>query len=226
MRNRNSIALAASIFLSLFALQTSAYETGDIFVRAGLTSVQPDESSKVLTSDDTPLAGSFANVDSNTQLGLTATYMLTPSWGVELLAATPFKHTVSATVPGLLTDANVAEVKHLPPTLSAVFYFTTSGAFKPYIGAGLNFTTFFNEDAVSSFEAAAGSTDVSLSDSWGLASQIGFDYELTEKWSLNASARFIKIRTEADIQTTDLGLIETTVDIDPTVYTLSIGYTY
>jgi outer membrane protein len=120
----------------------------------------------------------------------------------------------------------VAEVKHLPPTLSAVYYFDTSGNFKPYLGAGLNFTTFFSEDATASFEAAAGSTDVSLSDSWGLAVQFGIDYELSEKWSLNASARHIVISTDADIQTTDLGLIETTVDIDPTVYSLSVGYKY
>lgn len=226
MKNSKAAIAILGLTSSLYCLNSFAYETGDILVRIGATIVQPNDESTVLTSDGSVLTGSFADVDNNTQLGLTATYMLSSQWGVELLAATPFQHQVSATVPGLLANAKVAEVKHLPPTLSAVYYFGQSATIHPYLGLGVNFTTFFNEDAESSFEAAAGSTDVSLSDSWGLSAQIGLDYELTEKWSLNTSIRYIKINTDADIRTEDLGLIETSVDINPTVYTLSIGYLY
>ncbi len=67
--------------------QAFAYETGDIVVRAGVAHVAPS------TSDNTNIPG--LDVDSNTQLGLTGTYFFAPSFGVQLLAATPFKHDIT-----------------------------------------------------------------------------------------------------------------------------------
>lgn len=81
------------------------------------------------------------NVSNNTQLGLTFTYMATDNIGVELLAATPFRHKV-----GTAATGNIATVHHLPPTLMAQWYFgDSSSKLRPYIGAGINYTTFFDE---------------------------------------------------------------------------------
>ncbi len=85
--------------------------------------------------------GSF-NVSNNTQLGLTFTYMATDNIGVELLAATPFRHKV-----GTGPTGTIATVHQLPPTLMAQWYFgDAQSKVRPYVGAGISFTTFFNED--------------------------------------------------------------------------------
>lgn len=112
--------LIAAAFASPAAM---AHQAGDILVRGGLAFVSPQTS-----SDD------VLDIDSNMQLGLTLSYMLTDNWGVELLAATPFSHSVST--PGL---GEVAKAKHLPPTLMAQYYFGDANSkVRPYVGAGIN----------------------------------------------------------------------------------------
>ncbi len=58
------------------------------------------------------------DVSNNTQLGLTFTYMATDNIGIELLAATPFRHKI-----GTGDTGDIATVRHLPPTLMAQWYF-------------------------------------------------------------------------------------------------------
>jgi outer membrane protein len=78
------------------------------------------------------------------------TYFFNDNIAAELiLAVTP--HDVSAvnvTVPGALTNADIdlGDVWLLPPTLTLQYHFRTGSKFKPYVGAGVNATFFFNED--------------------------------------------------------------------------------
>ena len=54
---------------------------------------------------------------------------------------------------------------------------------------------------------------------------MGFDYEIDDKWLINASARYIAIDTTATFTVADVkGSVD--VDIDPFVYTLSLGYKF
>jgi outer membrane protein len=210
-----------------------AYDAGDIILRAGATYVAPqDSSSKVALNGSTlSLSGGDSElaVDDNTQLGLTFNYMLTKSWGLEVLAATPFQHTASGK--GELAGLNIADVKHLPPTVSAVYYFDSEKAFKPYVGAGINYTIFFDEELTSEADttlSGLGLTNgsVELTDSWGLALQAGFDYEINPQWMINASVRWIDIDTEATITFDGGNKITSDVEIDPWVYTISVGYRF
>src|SRR5690606_33287466 len=94
--------------------------------------------------------GGKATLDSDTQLGLNFAYMVTDKVGIELLAATPFSHDVGvAGLQGGLAGLNgkLGSIKHLPPTLSVVYYpLNNASAFKPYVGAGINYTWFFDEE--------------------------------------------------------------------------------
>lgn len=191
-------------------------------VRAGAAHVAPNTDSSFIAIDGTA-TDSEVDVDSNTQLGLTATYMLNPRFGIELLAATPFTHEITAKG-GALNGAKVGEASHLPPTLSAVYYFTDSG-FRPYVGLGLNYTTFFDEEVAADLEGLLGDSDMKLSDSWGWAAQVGADLELNERWSVNASVRYIAISTDAEI-TNGTNRVTADVDIDPYVYSLMVGYRF
>lgn len=199
--------------------QAMAYETGDWVVRVGATNVAPDDSSGNVMVGGADL-GVGVNVDSNTQLGLNIAYFFSPKWNLELLAATPFSHDI-----GLNTVGALGSTKHLPPSLTANYYFADADAkFQPYVGAGLNYTVFFDEEFTDANDAA-GFNDLDLDASFGVTAQAGFDYIIDSKWHVNASVRWIDIDTDA---TFDLNGASGSVDvaIDPFVYTLSVGYTF
>ena len=201
-----------------------AYEAGDIILRAGIASVQPDESSSDLELNGTDLAGTSAGVDNNEQLGLTGTYMLTSNLGVGLLAATPFEHDITAN--GLGVDAGSA--KHLPPTLTLQYFpMDASSDFQPYAGIGINYTAFFDEQVDSELETLLGSSgDLELDDSIGLALELGFDYAIDEHWLLNAAVWYIDIETSADFKFDNGNRVKADVDIDPWVYMVGVGYKF
>ncbi|WP_313083284.1 OmpW family outer membrane protein, partial [Atlantibacter sp.] len=154
-----TVALA---LLGCFSGVAPAHEAGEFFMRAGTATVRPTEGSQ-----DVLGMGGF-NVSNNTQLGLTFTWMATDNIGVELLAATPFRHKV-----GLGATGDLATVHQLPPTLMAQWYFgdATSKA-RPYVGVGVNYTTFFDEKFNDTGKDAQ-LTDLSVKDSWGAAGQVG-----------------------------------------------------
>ena len=224
----STTALALLASASLFCAFASAHEKGDILVRVGLTSVAPDESSSNISVAGGDL-GFGVSVDSNTQLGLNIAYFVTDRWNIEVLAATPFSHDINVNSNSLgLTK--LGEVKHLPPTVTANYFFATPEAnFQPYAGIGLNYTVFFDEEFTATNEEL-GFSDLDLDGSFGLSAQAGFDYKINEKWFVNGSVRYIDISTDADFTLNNAGLGANNangtvrVDIDPMVYTLSIGY--
>ncbi|WP_437610557.1 outer membrane protein OmpW [Erwinia sp. V71] len=207
----------ATVVLALAAalpVVASAHHAGDFFLRAGTATVRPTEGSQ-----DVMGLGSFS-VDNNTQLGLTFTYMATDNIGIELLAATPFQHKV-----GLAATGNLAKVKQLPPTLMAQWYFLDSNSkARPYVGAGINYTTFFGEKFNQTGEDA-GLSDLSVKDSWGLAGQVGLDYQVDQDWLINMSVWYMDIDTEVKFKAAgEEQNIKTR--IDPWVFFFGVGYRF
>ncbi|BDM65138.1 outer membrane protein OmpW [Shewanella sp. NFH-SH190041] len=194
--------------------QVLAHQAGDVIFRAGAAVVAPNESSPVVAD-----IARFS-VDNNVQLGLNLGYMLTDNWALELLAATPFSHDIA-----LGSLGKIAQTKHLPPTLVAQYYFgQAETTLRPYIGLGINYTNFFDND----FTPAAkemGLTDLSLSNSWGWAAQVGLDYRLNNDWLLNTSIWYADISTDVRF---NLGgqAVNVATEIDPWVYMFSVGYQF
>lgn len=206
-----SVALLALTCLSGEAL---AHQQGEFFMRAGSATVRPTEG-----SDNVLGMGGFS-VSNNTQLGLTFDYMVTDNIGIELLAATPFRHRV-----GLGPTGDLATVRQLPPTLMAQWYFgDAKSKVRPYIGAGINYTTFFDTD-FNQTGKDAGLSDLSVKDSWGAAGQVGLDYMVNENWLLNMSVWYMDIDTEVKFKA---GGEEQNIKtrIDPWVFMFSAGYRF
>jgi outer membrane protein len=134
------------LMLTVMASTAQAFEAGDILVRAEVVTVDPRESSSSVRVDHGDLAGTDmggkASLGSDTQLGLNFAYMITGHLGIELLAATPFEHNVSISgTSGGIADGKLGPLKHLPPTMSLVYYpLNSKSAFQPYVGAGINYT--------------------------------------------------------------------------------------
>lgn len=208
---RAALALA---FLIAVPVMASAHQAGDFFMRAGSATVRPTEG-----SDNVLGMGSF-DVDNNTQLGLTFTWMATDNIGIELLAATPFRHKV-----GLAATGTLATVRQLPPTLMAQYYFFDNNSkLQPYVGAGINYTTFYDTD-FNQTGRDAGLSDLSVKDSWGVAGQVGLDYEIDQDWMLNMSVWYMDIETEVKFKA---GGQQQNIDtrIDPWVFFFGVGYRF
>ena len=218
--------LALAITTAIFSPVALSHQAGDILVRAGATTVSPDESSSNIFAGGDDL-GVGLTIDNNTQLGLNVAYFFTDHINVELLAATPFTHDVNFSVDDPLGTGNkVGEVTHLPPTVTVNYYFNNaSSVFQPYIGAGVNYTFIYDEEFTSANDKA-GLTDLSLDNSLGLSAQIGMDYMIDKTWHLNASVRWIDIDTEATFDVGEAKGRVGNIEIDPWVYTVSIGYTF
>ncbi|MBB1426707.1 outer membrane protein OmpW [Shewanella sp. SG44-2] len=206
--------VVASLLTTGFSFGAAAHQAGDIIVRAGVAMVAPNESSPVVAN-----IAEFG-VDHDVQLGLNFGYMLTDNLGIELLAASPFSHDVSLGELGKIADS-----KQLPPTLVAQYYFGDSqSALRPYIGLGINFTNFYDSEFTQEAKDL-GLDNLSLSNSWGVAAQVGLDYQIDKKWLVNASVWYAQISTDVSF---DMGADHVVVDtdIDPWVYMVSIGYTF
>lgn len=197
--------LLASTLAIAITQPVMAYEAGDIITRVGVATVVP-------SNDPGDAGGTKLKVTENSQLGFTGTYMLTPDFGVEVLAATPFNHTVETE-----DGADVATASHLPPTISAQFYTKKPiEELQPYVGAGLNYTEFFNE------KNKMGLDIDSLKSSLGLSVSAGLDYVIDEHLLLNAAIWYIDIDTEVEGGDVD----GTELEIDPLVWMVGAGYKF
>ena len=197
-----TFALASG--LALTAQPATAVEKGDWLVRFGLANVNPNDGSSGVVADDA------VGVEDDTQLYINATWMFSDNMGLDILGATPFTHDITLDGAG-----KIGETKHLPPTVGVQYHFSPKSNVRPYVGAGINYTTFFSE------EATAVITSLSLDDSWGLAVQAGVDVDINDNWFFNADLRYINIETTAE---TNLGNID--VEIDPWVIGLGVGTTF
>ena len=224
-----SLLSASLIALALAAPVAHAHQAGDFILRAGAITTAPNEDSGDIKLDGTKVGGTKATLDSDTQLGLAFAYMLTDHIGLELLAATPFQHEVGVKGLGAGLDGKLANIKQLPPTLSLQYYpMEPTSKFQPYAGIGLNYTLFFDED-LSSSRKAQGFSNMKLKDSVGLAGQLGKDYMLTDNLLVNAAVWYVDIDTKATIDgpsALGVGKTKVSVDVDPWVYMVGVGYKF
>ena len=183
----------------------------------GLGAVQAQESPWMVRFRATNL--DMSNKDS-TGLGLTAnnkvipevdvTYFFNKNVAAELVLTVPQKQTVNSTFVG----GDIGTFKHLPPTLLAQYHFTNFNGFKPYVGAGINYTK------ISSVNLLNGAATLD-SHSWGGALQVGVDIPLDKNWSLNFDVKKIYIKTDV-YTTSNLG----TLKLDPIAASVGIGYRF
>lgn len=233
---------ALALGVALASGQALAYQQGDMILRVGAAAVDPREDSSELAVNGTALTTALgaavgpatAGVDSNTQLGLAFTYMLSDKIGIEVLAATPFSHTVTANL-GAVGTVKAAEVKHLPPTITAQYYFLGKGSsIQPYAGIGLNYTTFFDTEVSAQLDAVTSSATVNLGnargvdldDSFGFAFQLGVDVQLADNLVFNAAVWKADIDTTATFKYAGGNKITADVSIDPMVYMVGLGYRF
>ncbi|THA07957.1 OmpW/AlkL family protein [Rodentibacter pneumotropicus] len=217
-------ALALGLTAALFAGVANAHQAGDVILRAGGVFVSANSESTTKTNTQVNL-----EVSDNAQLGLTGTYMFTDNIGLELLAATPFSHKVNANVPALGAGSNlgdVVKVKQLPPSLYLQYYFLDKDAgSRPYLGAGLNYTRFFNAKSTNPLI-----TDVNVKKhSFAPVVNAGIDIKLTDNLYWNTAMWYTRIKTTAKFKVPAVTAgyeHEVKLKLDPFVFFTGLAYRF
>ena len=138
-------------------------------------------------------------------------YFFNKNVAAELVLTVPQKQHV------YVAGSDIGTFKHLPPTLLAQYHFTNFVGFKPYVGAGLNFTKIASE------QMAAGGSSVTLSNnSVGAAFQAGVDIPLNKQLSLNFDVKKIQIKSHVYVAGADHG----TLKLDPVLVGVGVGYRF
>ena len=200
MKKQVIAAAVLSTLLSGTALAQQASE-GPWMVRARAVHLNS------ANGDGTPLGLSINN---KWMPEVDVSYFFNKNVAVELVLTVPQKQTLHSSVLG--TD--IGTLKHLPPTLLAQYHFNANG-FKPYVGAGVNYTRFSSVDVL----GGAASVD---RNSWGPALQVGVDIPLTGNMYLNLDVKKVYIRTDVYAGNTNVG----TFKVDPLLVGIGLGWRF
>lgn len=166
-----ALALSIALCSSLpFSASTWA-DDGSWMVRVRALDVSPNASS----------SPSGLDADPNATMEVDITKFLTPNIAAELILATT-THTVTA------GTSSLGSASLLPPTLTVQYHFMPSAQVRPYVGAGINYTFFYQQSGdLAPFD---------LKNSFGLAGQAGLDYMLGKNAFINLDLKYIQLKTE------------------------------
>lgn len=114
-------------------------------------------------------------------------YSCTKNIAAELVLTYPQQVNITAGT----GNNNVGKISALPPSLLVQYHFTDFGAFKPYVGVGVNYTIFGNRQ---NFPALGNSVQVDQN-SVGVVGQIGGDYMFDKNWGLNIDVKYATMST-------------------------------
>jgi len=218
MQVKKSVAaVLAALGLTVVATPAISYEAGDIIIRGRIINVDPQ-----VDSNHVHLNGgattSKVDINSDTMPEVDFTYMIDKNWGVELILAYT-DHEIDATGAPLGGLGKIIDAKVLPPTVTLQYHFAPDSNIRPYVGAGINYTHFFDEKTQGAVDGITG--DVDLQDSWGLAAQAGVDIDIDDTWFINLDVKYIDIDTTAHL--TGANDVRVNVEVDPIVWGIGIG---
>ena len=177
MSKKTSRTLITGALLMALASPALATEAGDWSFSFGVHSVDP-------ASDNGTLADGAFDVSVAQRLA-THDYrgvLLQPEPGLEVLASLPFDHDIS------LNGVEAGSTKHLPPTFTLQYHFDGKTV-SPFIGAGINYTLFYDQDTTGPLEGA----ELDLGNSWGLTARAGLDFKLWDNQAIRVDIRWMDI---------------------------------
>ena len=209
-----AVVLAAIAFAALPAMAQEAQ--GDWLVRARAVRLDPANRSTAIGALAVP--ADAITINSKTIPEIDVTYFFTPNIAAELVLTVPQKQHVTVEQSALGGPVEIGTFKHLPPSLLLQYHFIPNGTFRPYVGAGLNYTR------ISSTRLAVPTVgELQLEhDSFGLALGAGVDIAIAKNVFLNFDVKKLQIRTDVKLAGTTLS----TVKVDPWLIGVGIGYRF
>ncbi|MFI4891489.1 MAG: OmpW family protein [Steroidobacterales bacterium] len=121
----------------------------------------------------------------------------------------------------------ISTARWFAPTLLFNYkFFDENAAIRPYIGVGVNYTTFYDRNSTAAGNAASGGpTKLSLTSSVGPSATFGVSYKFAPHWGSYVSYSFTKV--DSDLTADTAGIIRTThIKFAPQALVVSIGYSF
>lgn len=231
-RINNKGSLFAIIFCTLLPYAHAWADQDDWIVRLRGLAIIPNDSSGLISLNGAAQSNTGVKVDTQFVPEMDITYMFHRHWGVELIAGAA-NHNVGmkGAIGPVTSGMRLFDTWVLPPTVTLQYHFLPDNNIRPYVGFGINYTTFFSEKSSSALERAVGGpVNVNVQDSWGWAAQAGMDIQIRDNWFFNIDLKYIDISTTAKLDIKGGGLagsrLKVDVDIDPWVVGAGIGYRF
>lgn len=178
------------------------------------------QSSANLYAAGTPIDGTL-KVSNTVVPEIDISYFFTKNIAIEAICCVvPAKINAKGAVAAL---GNVGDVVAFPPTVTVQYHFTDLGAFKPYVGVGVNYTHYFPNGNGANF------ANLKVDDSWGIAGQIGFDYMIDKHWAFNVDVKKIYMQPNAQVNLLTAGgavPLVAKAKIDPWLIGVGVGYRF
>jgi outer membrane protein len=230
-----SLRLAASVALGAVALPAVAadlpqrapvpapimtYEAFDPWmIRVRAIGVIPDGTSKVSVGGAPSVSG--LKISNTVVPEIDITYFFTKNIAVEAICCvSPHKIKGSNALAGV---GEVGKTLVFPPTVMLQYHFTNFGAFKPYVGVGVNWTHYFRNKAT-----GPTFSNLDIKDSFGVAAQIGFDYMINRNWGVNFDVKRVMMRPDASVTLNGATptAVRAKVRIDPWIVGAGVVYRF
>lgn len=222
MFNLGKVTLAAAAVAAMVATTPASAgdSNGNFQAKLGVTGVLTDDNTKTLDlNGKSLLPGSWASTNDTVIPSLTLTYYLNKNLALELFCCFDKVHVQGEG--GIAGFGDIASTWIFPPILTAQYHFDGMGAFRPYLGVGVEYIHYFNSKS----EGGLAGTDVHFSDSWGFALQGGVDYDLGNGLSLGLDVKKVWEDTKVTWRTAGTEVVAKH-DIDPLFITANIGYRF
>ncbi len=235
--------LAVLAFLS--ASSAWALKSGDSFVAVGAAYVSPNISADSLsyagniylpgpTAVPGPLPIQSASASSTTTAALILGHMFTDNLALVLDIGFPPKTNLSMGQ-ALLTQGvstEIGSVKLWSPMLVGRYYFLdASSAFRPYLGAGVTYTSFKSLSLNTAGQGFA-PNGASIDSAWGWVASAGFNYDIKEtNYFVTGSLSYVDTKTTLRISNlvdpAPLGPSSTTnLKLGNTIGFVGVGYRF
>ena len=167
-----------------------------------------------LDSANKDSTGLGLSINNKTIPELDVSYFFTPNIAAELVLTYPQKHDLRS------NGAQIGSLKHLPPTLLAQYHFTNMQGFKPYLGAGVNYTRFSSVRFDSGVNAALNPSIDKNSFGWAL--QAGVDIPLSKNLYLNVDVKKVQIKTDVSSFGGKVGEYK----VNPVLFGVGLGWRF
>jgi len=193
--------MCISLALTITTVNANPLFTQDKYLRFGITQIEADKHpGQLFNSVETAISESYRPT-------LAIGIFLNNHVSLDLLAGIPPQHNFYG------DGIKLGNTKYLPPTLSLQYHFNKKGPLNPYLGVGYNYVYFYDTDSTDG-------SDVKLSNSHGIALNAGLEYFFTEKLSFGVDYRYVKVDSDVKID----GVYAGNLKIDPSLYSLTLGY--
>ncbi len=219
-----SIGTALStLSVPAMAEEDQGFTAGSILLRARAVGIWTETSNGPI--NDLGNTTIYGNIQTTSPIipEIDASYFFTPNIAVEVIAGTARAGLRAKDTK--LGNVDLGNTWILPPTITLQWHFMPTGFVNPYVGAGLNYTWFYNIQGGSEIGG-----NLKLKPALGEALQVGADFNLSGRWYANVDVKKIFLTTAAQADTSNLAagtqLNVQNIALNPWLVGVGIGYRF